>query len=65
MGHVNGTRLRLLPLDGAALKDDTRIVHPSRFTWNDIAGTFTNWFADNQDATGAASALANGGYLIR
>ena len=65
MGHVNGARLRLLPLDGAAIKDDTRIVQSSRFTWNDIAGTFTNWFANNQDATGAASALANEDYLIR
>jgi len=33
--------------------------------WPDIASTFTDCFSDNQDAPGAASALANGGCLIR
>lgn len=37
----------------------------SNFDWDGTASTFTSWFLGDHDSTGAASALANGGCLLR
>ena len=52
-------------MDGASYAATMLLCADGPLDWPDIAGTFTNSFSDNQDATGAASALANGGCLIR
>jgi urease accessory protein len=52
-------------MQGASYASTMLLCADGPFDWYDIAGTFTDWFANNQDSTGAASALANGGCLIR
>ncbi len=52
-------------MDGASYAATMLLCADGPLDWPDIAGTFTNSFSDNQDATGAASALVNGGCLIR
>ena len=37
----------------------------SRVDWPGTADAFTSWFAEDPNSVGAASALANGGCLLR
>jgi urease accessory protein len=52
-------------MEGASYSATMLLCADGTLDWHDIAGTFTTCFSDTQGATGAASALANGGCLIR
>ena len=52
-------------MQGASYAATMLLCADASLDWPDIADTFTNCFTDNQDATGAASPVANGGCLIR
>jgi urease accessory protein len=52
-------------LEGASYAATMLLCADSLLDWQETASVFTNWFAEIRDFTGAASALANGGCLIR
>ena len=52
-------------LEGAFYTATMLLCADKSLAWNETANTFTSWFAEDRNSVGAASALANGGCLLR
>ncbi len=52
-------------LEGAAYAATMLLCADRRLDWHGTANTFTSWFVEDRNSVGAASALANGGCLLR
>ena len=52
-------------LEGAAYAATMLLCADCSLDWHRTANTFTNWFVEDRNSVGAASALAKGGCLLR
>jgi urease accessory protein len=52
-------------LEGAAYAATMVLCADRRLDWHGTANAFTSWFAEDRNSVGAASALTNGGCLLR
>ncbi len=52
-------------LEGASYVATMLLCADNALDWDQMSRLFTTWLTDDQNSTGAASALANGGCLIR
>ena len=52
-------------MEGAAYAATMLLCGGSDLDWNETADAFTGWFLEDSNSVGAASAIANGGCLLR